>query len=114
MKPEYIQKILASTKLDKTEIKKLVGKKRAELMGLISEEGALYIVAKELGVSLNGEKGKSSNNQIPKDTPESISQVSEGKERMALLGHLYSTIRQERLKLSYGTSRQEFMRTNDL
>ena len=88
MKPENIQKILANTKLDKTEIKKLVEKKRAELMGLISEEGALYVVAKELGVSLNGEKGKISNNQIPKDTPESISQVSEGMKNILLFGRI--------------------------
>ncbi|GAG01630.1 unnamed protein product, partial [marine sediment metagenome] len=87
MKSEYVQKILASTKLGETEIKKLVEKKRAELKGLISEEGALYIVAKELGVNLNGEKAQGSNGQSPKDVLDSISQVSEGK-KIVLYGRI--------------------------
>jgi len=88
MKPEYIQKILANTKLDKTKISKLVEKKRAELKGLISEDGALYIVAKELGVNLNGEKRQSSKEQITKDIPDSISQVSEGVKNIVLFGRI--------------------------
>jgi len=88
MKSEYVQKILASTKLGETEIKKLVEKKRAELKGLISEEGALYIVAKELGVNLNGEKAQGSNGQSPKDVLDSISQVSEGKKNIVLYGRI--------------------------
>lgn len=88
MKPEYIQKILANTKLDKTKISKLVEKKRAELKGLISEDGALYIVAKELGVNLNGEKSQSSKEQITKDIPDSISQVSEGMKNIVLFGRI--------------------------
>ena len=50
--PEIIQKICEHTKLKEGEVRKLVEEKMEELSGLVSEEGAAYIVGRELGVSL--------------------------------------------------------------
>lgn len=47
---KYIKKILDETDLSKADIKKLVDEKREELHGLISEEGALFVISKELGI----------------------------------------------------------------
>ena len=102
MKSEYVQKILASTKLGETEIKKLVKEKRAELKGLISEDGALYIVAKELGVNLDGKKTQSSNGQSPKDILDSISQVSEGMKNIMLFGRIREIYKIHRFKRNQG------------
>ncbi|MBI4019122.1 MAG: DUF2240 family protein [Candidatus Aenigmarchaeota archaeon] len=49
---EMITKIAADSGLNESEIKARVQEKQEELSGLISEEGAVYIVAKELGVQL--------------------------------------------------------------
>ncbi|MFX1317336.1 MAG: hypothetical protein ACFE9T_15845, partial [Promethearchaeota archaeon] len=53
---ENIQKIIDSTGLTETEIKELIKKKIDELKELISEKGALFLVAKELGVNLRENK----------------------------------------------------------
>ncbi len=54
MKTEaYINKILKETNLEREQIQEMVEKKREELKGLISEEGALFVLAKELNVNLN-------------------------------------------------------------
>lgn len=47
-----IQKIISQTGLTKEEIDKKIEDKRLELSGLVSVEGAAYIVAKELGLEL--------------------------------------------------------------
>ncbi len=47
-----LDKIESQTKLSKEEIKKRIERKQKELMGLVSEEGAAHLVAKELGVNL--------------------------------------------------------------
>ena len=46
MKTEaYIKKLIEETGLTKKEIQDLVEEKKQELKGLISEEGALFIIA---------------------------------------------------------------------
>ena len=56
MKTEaYINKIIEETGLTKKEIQRLVEEKKEELKGLISDEGALFIIAKELGVDVKEE-----------------------------------------------------------
>lgn len=52
MLEELIKKIADSAKLDESDIRERIYDKQGELSGLISEEGAAYIVAKELGVNL--------------------------------------------------------------
>ena len=49
---ELVKKISSESGLDEKEIMRLIEEKRDELSGLISEEGAAYIVAKELDVSI--------------------------------------------------------------
>jgi len=48
----YITKIMDETGLTRSEIQKLVDEKKDELKGLISTEGALYIIARELGIDV--------------------------------------------------------------
>ncbi|MHA1986178.1 MAG: DUF2240 family protein [Promethearchaeota archaeon] len=56
MKTEiYINKIIENTGLTRKEIQDMVGDKKNELKGLISEEGALFIIARELGVDVKEE-----------------------------------------------------------
>ncbi|MFX1411255.1 MAG: hypothetical protein ACFFA6_12975 [Promethearchaeota archaeon] len=56
MKTEaYINKIIENTGLPRNEIQQLVEEKKTELKGLISDEGALFIVAEELGVDVKEE-----------------------------------------------------------
>ena len=50
----YIKKIIIETGLNRKEIKSMVEEKIIQLKGLISEEGALYVVAKELSVEISG------------------------------------------------------------
>ena len=48
MKTEaYINKIIEDTGLSKKEIQTLVEEKKEELKGLISDEGALFVIAKD-------------------------------------------------------------------
>ncbi|MCK4237783.1 MAG: DUF2240 family protein, partial [Candidatus Lokiarchaeota archaeon] len=49
---EYINKIIQKTGLSKKDIQKRMEEKKLALKGLISDEGALFIVAKELGVEI--------------------------------------------------------------
>ncbi|HLD83848.1 MAG TPA: hypothetical protein VI979_03275 [archaeon] len=49
---DMITKLSVDSGLDESEIKARVQEKQEELSGLISEEGAVYIVAKELGIQL--------------------------------------------------------------
>ena len=56
MKTEaYINKIIEETGLNRGEINALIEEKKNDLKGLISEEGALFIIAKELGVDVKEE-----------------------------------------------------------
>jgi len=49
---EIIRKIVERTGLNEREVREKIAKKRRDLSNLISEEGAAYIVAKELGIDL--------------------------------------------------------------
>jgi replication factor A1 len=55
---ELIRKIAAGSGIDQEEIARMVDEKQIEFSGLVSEEGAAYIVAKELGVELRRETEK--------------------------------------------------------
>ncbi len=47
---EYIIKIIEETGLTIKEIQELINDKKKELRGIVSDEGALFLIAKELGV----------------------------------------------------------------
>ena len=49
---ELVERIAAHSKLDRESIERLVEDKKQELSGLVSKEGAAYIVGRELGISL--------------------------------------------------------------
>ncbi|MFQ6010215.1 MAG: DUF2240 family protein [Candidatus Aenigmatarchaeota archaeon] len=49
---DIIQKIISSTGMERVEVEKRIEGKQVELSGLVSKEGAAYIVAKELGLDL--------------------------------------------------------------
>jgi len=49
---DLVTKISVSSQLDRTEVMRMVEEKQVELSGLISDEGAAYLVAKELGLEL--------------------------------------------------------------
>ena len=52
MLEELLSKITKESGLDKEKVRELVQEKKRELSDLVSEEGAAYLVAKELGVDL--------------------------------------------------------------
>ena len=49
---ELVERISQESKKSKEDVKKLIEDKLLELSGLVSEEGAAYIVARELGLNL--------------------------------------------------------------
>lgn len=51
MLSEIIKKISLSAGIDEDEVQRMIEEKRLELSGLVSQEGAAYIVAKELGIT---------------------------------------------------------------
>ncbi len=51
----------------KEELKEMISQKMDELSGLISEEGAIYIIANDLGVRIEGEKPKRDVNFVKVD-----------------------------------------------
>lgn len=55
---KIVEKLSKVSGLDKDEINRRVEAKRAKLSGLISREGALQIIAAELGISFDNEKLK--------------------------------------------------------
>ncbi|MCA9459348.1 MAG: hypothetical protein KC550_02255 [Nanoarchaeota archaeon] len=57
-KDKLLDNLLEKSGKSKEEIGKLVAEKIEELSGLVSEEGAIYIIANELGVRLEGDKPK--------------------------------------------------------
>ncbi len=84
MKPEiYIKKIIDSTGLTKSKIEELVEKKKDELKGLISNEGALFIIARDLGVDMKDE-----NSEIVKDIELNISSISENMKNIEIFGRV--------------------------
>ncbi|MFX1389696.1 MAG: DUF2240 family protein [Promethearchaeota archaeon] len=84
MKTEvYINKIIENTGLTRKEIQSLVEEKKNELKGLISDEGALFIIAKELGVDIKGE-----NKDILNDIEININDITLNMKNITLYGRI--------------------------
>ncbi|MFX1317191.1 MAG: hypothetical protein ACFE9T_15120 [Promethearchaeota archaeon] len=84
MKTEaYINKIIENTGLTRNEIQQLVEEKKVELKGLISDEGALFIVAEELGVDVK-EESKS----LLENIDIKVSDVTSNMKNITLIGRI--------------------------
>ncbi|MHA1931910.1 MAG: DUF2240 family protein [Promethearchaeota archaeon] len=84
MKTEaYINKIIENTGLTRKEIQDMVVDKKNELKGLISEEGALFIIARELGVDV-----KEENKDLIKDIEIFISDITPNMKNINLIGRV--------------------------
>ncbi|MBY8980385.1 MAG: DUF2240 family protein [Candidatus Lokiarchaeota archaeon] len=84
MKTEaYINKIIEDTGLSKKEIQSLVEEKKEELKGLISEEGALFVIAKELGVEVTSE-----NQELLNEIELNISDITLNMKNIVLVGRI--------------------------
>lgn len=57
-KEKLLKNLVEKSGKNKEEIEKLISDKVNELSGLVSDEGAIYIIANELGIRLEGEKPK--------------------------------------------------------
>ncbi|TXT66503.1 MAG: putative replication protein A [Promethearchaeota archaeon] len=79
----YIKRIIEDTGLSKKEIQDLVDEKKEELKGLISEEGALFIIAKELGVDI-----KSEDSELLDDIELNVSDIKLGMKNIILIGRV--------------------------
>lgn len=65
MKAEtYIKKIIEDTGLSKEEIQSLIEEKKRKIKGLFSDEGILFVIARELGVEVSRESQRQLN-EIP-------------------------------------------------
>lgn len=84
----YITKIIEETGLNRKEIQELVNEKKQELRGLISEEGALFIIAKELGVDV-----KTSNKELMGDLDINISDITKEMKNITLVGRIKDILR---------------------
>lgn len=98
MKTEiYINKIIEETGLTRKEIQNLVEDKKSELKGLISDEGALFIIAKELGVDIKGEdKG------ILNDIEINISDITQNMKNITIVGRIKEIYRVNSFERSDG------------
>src|SRR3990167_2914017 len=74
---EMIEKIAAETGLEPHDIMQKIEGKKTEMSGLISEEGAAYIIAKELGISISR-----------KDERLNISSILPGMQNVDILGKI--------------------------
>lgn len=98
MKTEaYINKIIEDTGLSKTEIQSLVEEKKEELKGLISDEGALFVIAKELGVEVSGE-----NQELLNDIELNISDITLNMKNIVLVGRIKDIFNLNSFKKSNG------------
>lgn len=84
----YISKIIEETGLNRKEIQDLVTEKKEELKGLISEEGALFIIAKELGVDV-----KSENRELMGDLDINITDITKDMKNVTLVGRIKDILR---------------------
>ena len=57
-KDKLLENLVKQSGKDKDELSKMIAEKVNELSGLISEEGAIYIIANELGIRLDSERPK--------------------------------------------------------
>ena len=53
MNEKFLQKIVEESDLSEEEVKKKISEKMKEYSGLVSEEGSLHLVARELGIELD-------------------------------------------------------------
>jgi replication factor A1 len=84
MKAEaYINKIIESTGLTRKEIQSMVEDKKKELKGLISEEGALFVIARELGVDV-----KEENKDLMNDIEIFISDITYNMKNINIIGRI--------------------------
>ncbi|MFW9901161.1 MAG: DUF2240 family protein [Candidatus Thorarchaeota archaeon] len=84
MKTEvYVNKIIEDTGLTRKEIQNLIEDKKSELKGLISDEGALFIIAKELGVDIRNE-----NKDLLKEIEINISDITQNMKNITLYGRI--------------------------
>jgi replication factor A1 len=84
MKAEaYINKIIEGTGLTRKEIQGMVEDKKKELKGLISEEGALFVIARELGVDV-----KEENKDLLQDIDLNIADITENMKNINLTGRI--------------------------
>ncbi|MHA1914437.1 MAG: DUF2240 family protein [Promethearchaeota archaeon] len=84
MKAEaYINKILENTGLTRKEIQEMVEDKKTDLKGLISEEGALFIIARELGVDVKDE-----NKELLKEIEVYISDITQNMKNINIVGRI--------------------------
>jgi len=79
-KEKLVENLVEKSKKSKDEIFKLIEEKVEELSGLVSEEGAIYIVANELGVRLDADKVKKEA-EVTK-----IDKITEPKMPMSVIG----------------------------
>ena len=84
MKTEaYINKIIEDTGLSRADIQSLVEEKKEELKGLISDEGALFVIAKELGVDVTSE-----NKELLNDIELTISDITLNMKNIVIVGRI--------------------------
>lgn len=79
----YIKKIIEATGLSKKEIQEKVKEKKEELKGLISEEGALFIIAKEYGVDV-----KEENRDLLSDIDINVEDIKPDMKNITLVGRI--------------------------
>jgi len=79
----FINKIIEKTGLNKKDIEELVRKKKEELKGLISEEGALFVIAKDLGVDVREE-----NKELLNEIDINISDITSNMKNLTLIGRI--------------------------
>jgi replication factor A1 len=84
MKAEaYINKIIECTGLPRKEIQEMVKEKKKELKGLISEEGALFVIARELGVDV-----KEENKDLLQDIDLNTADITENMKNINITGRI--------------------------
>jgi len=79
----YIKKIIEETGLSKKEIQDRLEEKKEELKGLITDKGALIVIAKELGVEI-----KDQNSGLLEDIELNISDIKPGMKNIVLVGRV--------------------------
>ena len=78
-KEKLLDNLVKKSGKKKEELSKLISEKVNELSGLISDEGAIYIIANELGVRLDSERPKKEANLVK------IEEVTEPKTPVSLV-----------------------------
>ncbi len=100
MKTEvYINKIIEDAGLTRKQIQNLVEDKKNELKGLISDEGALFIIAKELGVDIKNE-----NKDLLKDIEIFINDITQNMKNVTVFGRIKEIYNTNSFKKNDGTN----------